>query len=71
MKEYMILAPILALFALGLLITLRSGEVSLTTSDGRRAVLDNLSGMLFRVMGYVAGLIAVQRFVGFPMELPW
>ncbi|MCA1685263.1 MAG: hypothetical protein LC745_04645 [Planctomycetia bacterium] len=71
MKEYMILAPILALFTLGLWITLRSGEVNLTTHDGRRAVLDNLSGMLFRVMGYLAGLFAVQRFIGFPLEIPW
>jgi hypothetical protein len=71
MKEYLILAPILALFALGLLITLRSGNVNLATREGRRDVVDNFSGMLVRLVGYGAGLIAVQRLVGFPLELPW
>ncbi len=71
MKTYFILVPILALFALGLLITLRSGDVNLTTKQGRRDVADNLSGLLVRLFGYGAGLVAVQRLVGFPMEMPW
>ena len=71
MKEYLILAPILALLVLGLFIALLSGGVSLTTRDGRRTVLDNLSATIVRVIGYGAGLALVQRFVGFPMELPW
>ena len=71
MKEYMILAPIFALFSLGLFIALRSGVVNFASREGRRAVLDNFSGLIFRVMGYLAGLIAVQRLVGFPLEIPW
>lgn len=71
MKEYLILVPILALFALGFFIALRSGEVNLATREGRRAVADNLSGLLVRLVGYGAGLLAVQRLVGFPIALPW
>jgi hypothetical protein len=71
MKEYLILVTILSLFGLGLVITLWNGEVDLFTSQGRRAILDNLSGVLVRVVGYVVGLIAVQRVIGFPLELPW
>ncbi len=71
MKEYLILAPIIALFALGLLIALHSGDVNLATPAGRRTVLDNLSATLLRVIGYGAGLVLVQRFVGFPIQLPW
>ena len=71
MKEFLVLAPIFALFAVGLFITLWSGVASLSTADGRQAVADNLSGLLVRLMGYGAGLFAVQRFIGFPVEMPW
>jgi hypothetical protein len=71
MKEYLILVTILGLFGLGLMITLASGEGGLFTRRGRRAALDNLSGVLLQVVGYLVGLIAVHRFVGFPLELPW
>ncbi len=71
MREYLILVPILALFAAGLFITVWSGGASLTTREGRRAAVDNVYSLLFRLLGYGAGLFAVQRLVGFPMEMPW
>ena len=71
MKENMILVPILALFSLGLFIALKSGVVSFSSRDGFRAMLDNLSSLFLRVVGYLAGLVAIQRLVGFPLEIPW
>jgi hypothetical protein len=71
MKEFFILGPIVALLILGSVIALQSGVARVWSAEGRRALVDNLSSMLVRVAGYLAGLFAIQRFVGFPLELPW
>ncbi len=71
MKDYLILVPILGLFAVGLFIVLRSGRGDLTTRDGRRGVMDNLSSLFLRIMGYLAGLAAVHQLAGIPVQVPW
>lgn len=71
MKEYLIIGSVVTLLSVGLFIALRSGNVNLTTRNGRQDFLDNLSAMVFRVIAYLAGLFMVQRFVGFPIDLPW
>jgi hypothetical protein len=68
---FLIVVPILALLFSGIAIALASGEVSLTTRQGRRVVLRNLSLLLLRLAGLGAGLIALQRFVGLPSTLSW
>jgi hypothetical protein len=71
MKEIFLTSTILGLFLLGLVITLRSGVVSLGTSRGRRLAAENLSALLLRVAGYFAGLLALQRVIGTPSVLDW
>ena len=76
MSEYMILVPIVLLLALGAFIALRSGSEALSnpaTADGAgiRLVAGNFSALCLRVLGYLAVLIAVQGFVGFPSMFIW
>ncbi len=71
MKEYLIISTVLVLLAVGLFITLNSGDVNLATRKGRQEFLDNLSSMVVRVIAYLTGLFMVQRLVGFPIEFPW
>jgi hypothetical protein len=71
LKTALILGSILGLLLLGLVITLRSGVASLRTYQDRERLAGNLSQMLLRIAGYVAGMLAVQRFIGFPLDLGW
>ncbi len=66
-----IFGPIFGLILLGLLVSLRSGGVSLSSPQGLSRLASNLSRLLLRLVGYVAGLLAVQQFIGFPLELGW
>ena len=36
-----------------------------------RGIAGSFAAMLLRVVGYVAGLFAVQRSIGFPSYLSW
>ena len=65
MKEVFLLGTILGLLVLGTFISLRSGGA------GVRAIARNLSAMFLRVVGYGAGLLAVQRMIGSPSLLDW
>jgi hypothetical protein len=69
LKTVMIVGSILGLLLLGLVITLRSGVASLRTYQDRERLAVNLSQVLLRVAGYVVGMLAVQRFIGFPLDL--
>ena len=66
-QALLVFVPIGGLFLAGLVIVLRSGEASLGTSQGVQVALGNLSSLLLRVAGYLAGLLAVQYLVGFPI----
>jgi len=71
LKTAIIVGSILALLLAGLIITLRSGVASLRTYQDRERLAGNLSQMLLRVVCYVAGMMAAQRFIGFPLDLGW
>jgi hypothetical protein len=66
-----VVGPILGLLLIGFLVSLRSESVSLTSPNGIKRFLGHLSRVLIRVFGYIAGLVAVQQLVGFPMGLAW
>ncbi len=68
-RGVMILSPILALFAMGLAITLRSGEVNLNSGDGLRQLAGNLSQMLITLVTCLLVLALVQQLVGFRLGL--
>jgi len=71
LKTIVVIGPILGLLLIGFLVSLQSGVAGLTTPQGFRLFLNNLSRVLIRVFGYLAGLLAVQQFVGFPTGLAW
>lgn len=61
-----VLGPILGLLLVGLVITLRSGVVSLSTHHGVELLVCNLSQLLIRIAAFAIGLFALQRFIGAP-----
>jgi hypothetical protein len=67
----LVIGPILGLLVIGFIVSLRSGDVSLSSPQGVRNFLGNLSRVVIRVCGYLAGLVAVQQLVGFPIGLGW
>jgi hypothetical protein len=71
LKSALILGSILGLLLAGLIIALRSGVGSLSTTQDRERLAGNLSVLLLRLIGYAAGLLALQRFVGIPLDLGW
>ena len=71
LKTALIVGSILGLLSLGLVITLRSGVAGLRTYQDRERLAGNLSQMLLSVACYVVGMLAVQRFIGFPLDLGW
>jgi len=73
MSQYLVLAPILTLFALGLWITLRSGPVVEKSGGGFRVFAGNFWAMLIRVLCYLAGLLMLEQLLGTPslVTLGW
>ena len=69
--EYLILAPIVALFALGLFVALRSGPSTSDDLVGQRVrvMAENASAVFFRVVGYLAALLVLQQAIGTPSLL--
>jgi hypothetical protein len=67
----MILLPILGLLAVGLVLALNSGAVAAGARGGLRVVAENFSAILIRVAGYLAVMMAVQRFIGSPPLMDW
>jgi hypothetical protein len=62
---------ILGLLLIGLFISSGSGVANLGSRQGFGLFLRNFSLALIRLFAYVAGLLAVQHVVGFPLELSW
>ncbi len=71
LKAALIIGPILGLLLVGLIIALRSGVGSLHTTQDRERLVGNFSQLLLRLVGYLAGLAALQRFLGIPLHLGW
>lgn len=71
LSNFVVLVPIVGLLLLGLLVAVTGGVASLSHSQDRRTLAANLTSVLLRVAGYLAGLIAVHRFIGAPMEVGW
>jgi hypothetical protein len=63
------LSPIVALLAMGLVITLRSGVTSPASGPCRRQIVINLSQMLLLLGACLVGLAALQQLVGFHLGL--
>ena len=70
MVHYIVLAPILSLFLLGLFITLRSGVVGANTIDRIKLITGNFWSMVIRVVCYLAGLFMLQQVLGTPSFVP-
>jgi hypothetical protein len=68
---FLILGPILLLFALGLVLTLRSGVADLSTGQGMRRMVGNLYHTLLMVGGCLIGLALIQQMVGLHIGLVW
>jgi hypothetical protein len=71
LESALILGPIIALFVLGLYLTLRSGVVSLSDGGGLRRVAENLCQTLLMLTGGLIGLAIIQQMVGMHLALLW
>jgi hypothetical protein len=67
----LVLFPSLALFLVGIYLTLRSGVRGLSRGQDLRVLAINLTSVVLRVVGYLVGLFAVQQLIGAPMALQW
>jgi hypothetical protein len=65
------IVSILGLLVIGFVVSVQSGDGSLSNAQGFRLILRNLSRVMIRVCGYIAGLAAVQQLVDFPIGLGW
>jgi len=63
--------PILLLLMAGALIALKSGVRRSGRSQNLRQLAGNLSQITFRVLGYVAVLLALQYWIGLRPQLGW
>jgi ABC-type uncharacterized transport system permease subunit len=68
-KDFVTLASILTLFAIGLTIALKSGVVAVG-QDRCRLVLGNLSHLIFGIAACLLLLMMVQQLVGLRLTLP-
>ncbi len=68
-RPLFVFGPIMGLIVLGLFLSVRSGVVSLSRGKDLRLLVANLTSVALRVTGYIAGLMVVQRIIGFPLEL--
>lgn len=68
LKDFVTVASILSLFVIGLLITLKSGVVSVG-GDHCRLVRSNLSQLVISLVGCALFLMMIQQIVGFRLNL--
>jgi hypothetical protein len=76
MVDYVILVSIALLLTLGAFIALQSGSGPVARADvpnegGLRVVAGNFSAMFVRVLVFLAILLAMEMFVGFPKIMLW
>ena len=65
----LVLVPIVALLAVGLFLSLRSGVADMSRRQDLRVLALNFTSVLLRVAGYVAGMCAVHYMIGAPLAL--
>lgn len=71
LRETWEVVPILLLLFVGGLIAIQSGVHRPASAYDLRQVAGNLTQMVFRVMGYVGVLLALQYFIGLRPALGW
>jgi uncharacterized membrane protein (Fun14 family) len=71
LRAAFIVGPIVGLFVLGFWLTLRSGVVSLSSGQGLRQMVENLSQTIVLLAGYVVGMAVIQQIVGFSFGPMW
>ncbi len=71
LKETWEMVPILVLLLVGGLIALQSGVRRPASGYDLRQIAGNLTQVLFRIMGYVGVLLALQYLVGLRSALGW
>jgi hypothetical protein len=64
LEGMLILGPIIAMLALGMVLTLRSGVVSLSTGQGMRRVVENLFQTLLILGVFLVIMALIQQLVG-------
>jgi hypothetical protein len=70
LKDFVTVASILSLLVVGVLITLKSGVVTVG-GDHCRLVLSNLSQLIITLVGCMLVLIMLQEIMGFRGGLSW
>jgi hypothetical protein len=70
-REAWELVPISVLLLVGGAIAIRSGVRQVATRQDLRQVIDNLSQIVLRVLGYVAALLLVHQWIGIRPGLGW
>jgi hypothetical protein len=63
--------PILLLLMVGGMIAINSGVRQPGRSQSLRQLVGNLSQITFRVLGYLAVLLALQYWIGLRPQLGW
>ena len=61
----------MGLLLVGVAIALQSGLGRGGGQHVRRCLASNFSQLLLRLAGYGVALLAMQRFIGIRMDLPW
>lgn len=70
-REAWEMIPVLLLLMVGSMIALKSGVRRSGKSQNLRQVAGNLSQITFRVLGYLAVLLALQYWIGLRPQLGW
>jgi hypothetical protein len=70
-KQTWEIIPILLLLLVGGAIAIPSGVRQLASSQDLRHLAGNLSGIVLRVLGYVAALLMVHEWVGLRSVFGW
>jgi hypothetical protein len=65
------IVPILLLLLVGIVIAIPSGVHHLTSRQGARQLVGNLSGLLLRLIGYLAAILLVHDWIGIRPGLGW
>ena len=70
-KDAWEVVPILLLILVGGAIAIPSGVRRLTSRQGVRQLIGNLSSILLRVLGYLVAMLVVHEWIGLQVGLQW
>jgi hypothetical protein len=71
LKEAWEIVPILLLLLVGGAIAIPSGVRRLTSVQGARQLVGNLSAVVLRVLGYVAAMLVLHEWIGLRPGFGW